>query len=409
MISVQQAAEKWNISQRTAQYWCRSGKIPGAELHGRVWFIPDDAEKPADMRTKASKQNAYSAPALIMPKQTPILIMSDLYSVPGSAEQCIKDLSDWPEVATLFEAWLLYAQGDVHKAVGLAKPLLEVSADFYGTISVGTVLCACALWIGDMALFRRGRSHIESVKCENENDTEILDFWLAVTDKTVLDQTQYLDWLIRGNFERLPADSLPAAWFYYARHQHRTARALARGEIELADMNGLGLYRAYPYIAEPLVTQAQRSGSVFAELCIRILCADAYFSVGDRENTIRHLDSAIKLAIPDRLYGVLAEFRGLFNNLMDERLLLLDKDAVKAVEALYRKMMLMWTKMTDREVSELLTQREHEIAQLATLGMSNSQIAENLHISINTVKSAITSIMNKTGAQKRSEFSQYIF
>ncbi len=409
MISVQQAAEKWNISQRTVQYWCRSGRIPGAELNGRVWLIPDDAQKPADNRRKDAKVNKNDVPLLQAPRQTPILIMSDLYSVPGSAAHCIDSLSDRAEAATLFEAWLLYVQGDIDRAVKLAKPLLEVSSDFYGTISVGSVLIACALWLADMNLFRAGRAHIENVKCANENEAELRDFWLTVTDMTVLDQTQYLDWFSRGCFELFPADSLPAAWFYYARHLNRTARALAKGEIELADIYGLGLCRIYPNIAEPLVTYTQRAGSIFAELCTRLLCADTYFLVGDRENTIRHLDAAIKLAVPDKLYGVLAEFRGLFNNLMDERLLLFDKDAAKTVEVLYRKMMLMWTKMTDRSVSEVLTTREREIALLVSLGMSNNQIAKHLHISVNTVKSTVTAIMNKTGAEKRSEFGAHIF
>lgn len=408
-ITAKQAAEKWNLSTRTVQDLCVKGRIPGAKRWGRTWMIPADAEKPVDKRTKAAKENKERTPCINMPLHTPHLIMSGLYSAPGNYAACREKLSAEPETAALFEAWISYARGEIQKAVSLAMPLLQVKADFYGTISVGSVLIACALWLNDMSLFHVGRACIAGVACANENDREIRDFWLAIADVGVLDHTQYPEWFCRGKFERFPDDSLPVVWFYYARNLHRTARSLARGETEFPDTQGLGLYRTYPYIAEPLITQAQRAGSVFAEIGIRLLCADAYLCLNERENAIFHLDAALGLAVPDKLYGILAEFRGLFNHLLDERLALLDADAAKAVEELHKKMMAGWTKMTDKAITDSLSDRENEIAQLASLGMSNHEIADRLQISIHTVKSTITMIMNKTGEQKRSEFSKHIF
>ena len=43
-------AEKWGISCRRVVALCEKGRIPGAIQKGKIWLIPDDAEKPIDGR-----------------------------------------------------------------------------------------------------------------------------------------------------------------------------------------------------------------------------------------------------------------------------------------------------------------------------------------------------------------------
>ena len=45
-ISVQEAAEKWNVTPRQVQILCKDSRIKGAEMMSRIWVIPVDAEKP---------------------------------------------------------------------------------------------------------------------------------------------------------------------------------------------------------------------------------------------------------------------------------------------------------------------------------------------------------------------------
>lgn len=51
-ISVQQAAEKWEISERRIQKLCEENRIEGAVRFGHAWAIPKNAEKPTDTRRK---------------------------------------------------------------------------------------------------------------------------------------------------------------------------------------------------------------------------------------------------------------------------------------------------------------------------------------------------------------------
>lgn len=52
MISVKEAARRWNVTERSVTGFCREGKIPGAAKRGKVWAIPAGAQKPADNRIK---------------------------------------------------------------------------------------------------------------------------------------------------------------------------------------------------------------------------------------------------------------------------------------------------------------------------------------------------------------------
>ena len=50
-IKISQIAEKWGISPRRVRVLCAEGKIPGVIRKGKLYMIPEDAEKPADGRT----------------------------------------------------------------------------------------------------------------------------------------------------------------------------------------------------------------------------------------------------------------------------------------------------------------------------------------------------------------------
>lgn len=54
-MTTKQVAQLWRITTRQVQAKCDSGQIEGVIRIGRMWFIPIDASKPIDRRTKAAK------------------------------------------------------------------------------------------------------------------------------------------------------------------------------------------------------------------------------------------------------------------------------------------------------------------------------------------------------------------
>lgn len=49
-MTVQEAANKWSISSRQVQLWCKENRIPGAQMYSRIWIIPESAERPVQKR-----------------------------------------------------------------------------------------------------------------------------------------------------------------------------------------------------------------------------------------------------------------------------------------------------------------------------------------------------------------------
>lgn len=45
-LTVSEIAKKWEISERSVRNYCRQGRVKGAEQKGKLWLIPEDAEKP---------------------------------------------------------------------------------------------------------------------------------------------------------------------------------------------------------------------------------------------------------------------------------------------------------------------------------------------------------------------------
>ena len=58
---------------------------------------------------------------------------------------------------------------------------------------------------------------------------------------------------------------------------------------------------------------------------------------------------------------------------------------------------------------EPLTLREEEIVLTVARGRTNSEIAEELHISLSTVKTHLTSVMNKLGVRNRVEIAMWAY
>lgn len=53
MITIKEAAARWNLTERRVNELCRVGRIEGACKNGSKWEIPANAEKPRDLRRKS--------------------------------------------------------------------------------------------------------------------------------------------------------------------------------------------------------------------------------------------------------------------------------------------------------------------------------------------------------------------
>lgn len=104
VISVKEAAMRWELAERTVRGLCIGGKIPGVVKSGRSWLIPAGAEKPVDNRIKTG---AYVR-AKSRPKHLPLPVGVSDYRLASTEyyyidkTMMLKDFIDERPMVTLF-------------------------------------------------------------------------------------------------------------------------------------------------------------------------------------------------------------------------------------------------------------------------------------------------------------------
>jgi len=404
-ITVSEAAKKWDVSPRRVQMLCNEGRIKGVVRFGPVWKIPSTAVLP-----NARKKD--EEPHLPMPRKSPFLDMTDLYNRAGAADACAEMLINQPEAHALFQAQIAYRRGEIEKVYEHARYFLNAHSGFYAILGGGMLLAQCAIWRGDIYLWKEAKKHIFEAPCKDTHDREIVALTLAIIDSSIYDNKDYPEWFKIGNFELLPGDSHPAAKVFYIKYLYMTAHAIATKQFKLEGVEGLALMRMLPNTIEPMVSQAVLDRTVIPEIYLRMSCAVAYFNSGQRERAIAHMDKAIALALPDQLYGLLTEYIRHFGDLLEQRIALQDKNAVVAVKALYNIYSVGWTRLSaqarERHIAIVLDAKEREIAKLTAFGFTAKEIASMLHLSESTVNHDITRLINKTGISGKKELASIL-
>lgn len=412
-LKIEDIAQMWGISVRRVQSLCAQGRIRGAVRFGRDWMIPQDAVRPVDGRTKAGRteEAMMGTDRLPFPRKTPFLYMSDLYSLPGSADMAAEQLEGSQEAKILFAAEIAYSRGQIDKVYESANYLLNKHSGFYAILSAGMLLALCAIWRGDLVMWRRAKVHIAEAQAKSDTDRDIMQLCLTAVDSMLYDTSTFPEWFKRGCFEPLHKDSLPAAKVYYAKFLYAAAYAVATRQHEIQGVRGLSLMSLVPMTLEPMISQTVADQSLIAELYLRMTCATVYHVAGDDAQATRHIDRAIQLALPDKLYGLLAEYCRTQDSLLEQRLILASPEAWQEVKRLSQIYMNGWAKLSGsvrgRNIATTLSTREREVAKLAAFGMQNSDIAEKLNMSLSGVKQAIRIISEKTGVG-RDEFAAYL-
>ena len=405
-ISIDEAAKKWGLSKRFVQVLCANGRIEGATHLGRAWMIPHNAKKPIDGRTKAARSKRDVD--MPLPRKTPFLYMTDLYNTPGTADDVGESLAYNHEARVLFEAEVAYSRGEIDKVYDIANYLLHKHSGFYAIQSAGMLLAQCAIWKGDINMWRKAKVHIAEAPAKNDYDRDVMQLAISAVDIMVYNVESFPEWFTKGRFDPIHKDAYPAAKVYYAKYLYALGYAVAMGLVKVEGTQGLYIMSVISFSVEPMISWARANNTIMAEIYLRLTCAAIYHNCGKDEDAIYHIDKAIELALPDKFYGVLAEYCRALDTLMEKRLSLIDEEAWKEVKKLYKIYNEGWSKLSGavrgKTILTTLSNKEREVAKLAAFGMGNQEIADHLHLSLSVVKQAVRVVSEKSGLP-RSEFA----
>lgn len=391
-ISSGEAAGKWGVHIRIVQKYCLDGRIPGAVRRGRAWFIPENSAKPADPRRRTDDRHVF----LTLPRECPELIMTALYSKPGSADSVAEQLSDC-EAQRLFRAELAYFRGETDSAKAVASELLASTRRPDVRSGCAFVLCLAAMYNGDAEGWITARNIIAEMPCRTSAETDLRDFRLGSLDSGLYDRKSIPEWFRDGELFRLPPDCFPFARLIYMKWIMISQ--------EDPDISLLRMFNIF-------VSQSRAEGALLSEIYCLLLAAFGYHDKGMLDKASALLDTAIEKALPDRLYSPLAEYRNELGVLLDERLLAVDKNAAAEVRSVYKRLITGWATLC-RDIRGLnfatsLTTREHHAAKLAARGLGNVEIAARMKLSVNTVKRYISEAVAKSGAGDRTGLAAFV-
>ena len=412
-LKIEDMAKLWGISPRRLQTLCAQGRIEGATRFGRAWMIPTQTPRPVDGRSKAGRAKAAEMldADLPLPRKTPFLYMTDLYRVPGTADAVAQGLADHHEAQVLFEAEVAYSRGQIDKVYEKANYLLGKHSGFYAVLSAGMLLAMCAIWHGDIVMWRRAKNHIAEAPAKSDHDLDMMQLAISAVDIMIYNVDHFPEWFQKGCFEPVHPDAYPAASVYYAKYLYALGYAVAMGRVKVDGTQGLYIMSVISYSVEPLISWAKTTHTIMAEIYLRLTCAAIYHNCGRDEEALRHIDKAIELALPDGLYGVLAEYCRALGELLEKRLSAIDENAWKEIKAQYKVYNEGWSTRSGtvrrKQIISTLSARQREVAKLAAFGLSNKQIAARLGMSLSAVKQALLSVTDKTGVG-RDEFAGFL-
>ena len=405
-MTIAEASERWGISQRQVQHLCTLGSVEGAVKFGRAWMIPRATKKPVDGRTKAARSEHEAD--MPLPRKTPFLYMTDLYHTPGTADEVGASLFYNHEAQVLFEAEVAYSRGEIDKVYDIANYLLHKHSGFYAVLSAGMLLAQCAIWKGDIHMWRKAKIHIAEAPAKGNLDRDAMQLAISAVDIMIYNVENFPEWFKKGSFEPLHKDAYPAAKVYYAKYLYAFGYAVAMGLHRVEGTQGLYIMSVISYAVEPMISWARANNTIMSEIYLRLTCAAIYHNCGKEADAIDHIDKAIELALPDKFYGVLAEYCRALDTLMEKRLSLIDEEAWKEVKKLYKIYNEGWSKLSGavrgKTILTTLSDKEREVAKLAAFGMGNQEIADHLHLSLSVVKQAVRIVSEKSGLP-RSEFA----
>ena len=135
--------------------------------------------------------------------------------------------------------------------------------------------------------------------------------------------------------------------------------------------------------------------------------ASAWSEIGDQERTDKYVRQAVKHLAPDRLWWFGADFFPTLGESVIPEIESLGEVAVRAYRKVSKeyplKLEMIRKVMSESVFKEPLTEKEQAVARLAALGYKNEEVAEQLFISLNTVKYHLANIYKKLGIKNRVE------
>lgn len=395
-ISVKEAAARWKISERMVQSYCAKGQIEGARKFGGSWEIPSVCKKPGNLRGKKEgsgkqmRQDGADERYGLMP------LMNSAFT-PGKCREFIEKLEEGPEKQIAWAEYY-YFSAQAEKAVKTARPYLE-SSEAGVRLSACLISAYASLTLGRIDQVRDTLGNFNrmlgKVSPENSPSLCAAQAFVASTAAVLLHLPlpEHLP-DVRDCFLMLPPGLRVFALYVRAHHLY----------LQKAYEKSLGIVEATLALQENVYP--------IPVIYLHLAAVMDYMSLRQPEQAREHLLAAWKLARPDDLIEGFGEHHGLLGGMLEAVIKKEWPEDFRRIISITYRFSAGWRKIhnpdTGHDVADNLTTTEFAIAMLAARGWTNQEIGEHMNITPNTVKSFISSILQKLSIRNRKELKQFM-
>lgn len=400
-ITVRQAAKKWNMSIRSVQELCRSGRVEGAQKFSGNWAIPVDAPKPA-IFTPPKPSPAVKSPLRETPSPTVstahffLMPLMNTPFAPGHCMEYISSMEKGPQKEIALAEYY-YFSGQPEKAAQKAE-LFLTSPNMSLRLSACLIYAYANLSIGQIYQARMALAELQNTLISNQEQSPHLRAaaaFVAAAGAVLLHLPLPEGLPPADAFLPLLPPGLRAFALYvqahYAYLQQSYEKSIGIVEATLA----MGAER-YPISA----------------IYLHLVAVMDYMSLRQSEKARAHLLAAWSLAQPDDLIEGFGEHHGLLGGMLEAVLKPQWPEDFKRIIAITYRFSAGWRKVhnpdTGHDVADNLTTTEFATCMLAARGWTNQEIGEHLQISPNTVKRYISTALTKLHISHRRDLKKFM-
>ncbi len=381
-ISTKEAAARWGISQRRIAMLAACGRIPGAVLIGKSWFIPADAAKPEDGRRSSS---AKPAEAYVFP-------VPMAYRRLG--ETPVGQQSQDAECLCLANA--LYESGDFEASLALSEDVLRTSENSYIRIGALFLLVYTALMLHRFDDVSRYSFLLFGSISEAPEHREELAF-LYHEIESVIDSS---DWFLN-------CFSIDSSYPYSRSGTNYISVLLMYRDVLLAI---LGRKDVDPLPHELTCLRLEQDGYIYLATMMHIYLSVLYASKGDYRAEERHAKQAVDYSVENNIYTTSAM---LFAPMPDTALRLMsgypEEVRNKFISLGKRSMTCIADYLASSGKTSLLTKlstADLRFISYCVKGYSVEAMADMESLSVSATKHRLVPLYKKVGVSSKKQLSE---
>lgn len=400
-ITVQEAAEKWNISVRLIQRYCMSGRVEGAQKFSGAWAIPAGTPKPVDLRKTKARSESNNVPSPFSPafsaSMQSFLPLINAAFTPGHCMEYIEGIQNVHRRNIALAEYYYFS--------GRAEESARLSERYISHPETALCLSGCMLYayanltLGRIQRARYALAEIRSAVSNLQKDAppqlKTMTIFTAVAARVLLHLPLPQDVDNLQEFIRYLPPGLRIFALYVQAHRTYLQGDYGKsvGIVETAFAMGA---EQYPIPA----------------IYMHLAAVMGYMSLKQSDRAQAHLLRAWEMARPDDLIEGFGEHHGLLGGMLEAVIKPgWPEDFKRIIDITYR-FSAGWRKVhnpvTGHDVADNLTTTEFATAMLAARGWTNAEIAAHLGISPNTVKQYISSALQKLNIRQRKELKKFM-